>query len=357
MKPKERLLNSIKGKEIDRTAFSPFLAYFWNSLSDAERKGGQAEYLKSVGADPLLRGTHQLYKTKYKNCEVSTVDKNFEKFVTYTTPVGEIKEEHTYVKSANTWFLTDHAVKTPEDFKVLTYINENMQVTPDYQPFESEYKALGDDGLILPKIGAYQKTGFQSLLEKWVGTEELVYAVYDYPDIVEECLEVMKIPSLRSVEISVDSSAEGFIFWEDSSTTNISPQLFLKYAAPEINSWGDIIHKNGKFLVHHACGNIKDLLLHMKNTSVDVIESVTPPPTGDVEIWEAQEILNGEIALIGGIDPTVFLFSDMNDLEKYVRELLSKVNKEKFILANSDSCPPGVTREKFEMVAKLVKNC
>ena len=82
------------------------------------------------------------------------------------------------------------------------------------------------------------KTSFQSLIEHWVGTEELVYALADYPETVEECLQVMDRKALESVEISVKSPAEAFIFWEDSSTTNISPAYFDKYTAPAIKDVG-----------------------------------------------------------------------------------------------------------------------
>lgn len=83
------------------------------------------------------------------------------------------------------------------------------------------------------------KTPFQDLVEHWVGTEELVYMLYDEPEKVEECLEVMREKDLETVKISVDSPAEGFIFWEDSSTTNINPAIFQKYTAPIINEWGE----------------------------------------------------------------------------------------------------------------------
>lgn len=54
MTPKERLLASIRGDTIDRPAFAPFLAYYWESLPEGIRKRGQLEYLEGMGADPLL---------------------------------------------------------------------------------------------------------------------------------------------------------------------------------------------------------------------------------------------------------------------------------------------------------------
>ena len=86
-----------------------------------------------------------------------------------------------------------------------------------------------------------------------------------------------------------------------------------------------------------------------------MIESISPPPTGNIELWEARKILPGNIGLTGGIEPTVFLSSTLGELEEYVLKLLGKVGRNRFILANSDSCPPGVAPEKFKLVTELVR--
>lgn len=38
MKPRERILNSILGKEVDRVAWCPFLAYYWDYLDEDIRQ-------------------------------------------------------------------------------------------------------------------------------------------------------------------------------------------------------------------------------------------------------------------------------------------------------------------------------
>ena len=41
MTAKERLLNAIRGKETDRTPWSPFLAYWWEAQPEAVTAQGQ----------------------------------------------------------------------------------------------------------------------------------------------------------------------------------------------------------------------------------------------------------------------------------------------------------------------------
>lgn len=301
MKSRERLLAVLRGQKTDRIPWSPFLAYYWEHLPRDVQSMGQFAYLRQMGGDPLLRGFHHLASYTYRNCELQHKTVGNERFCTYHTPVGSITERFVYSPAGDTWFIADHPVKTTEDFKILQYIYEHTVITPDFERFEVDKRQYGDDALLLPTIGVRSKTAFQSLVEHWVGTVNLVYALYDEPEVVESCLEVMAAKDEENVRLSLNSSAEGFIFWEDSSTTNISPSMFEKYTKPEIDRWGDLIHAEGKLLVHHACGLIRDLIPLMAKFNIDAIESISPPPTGNITVQQAASMLPEHIALIGGL--------------------------------------------------------
>ncbi len=88
---------------------------------------------------------------------------------------------------------------------------------------------------------------------------------------------------------------------------------------------------------------------------VDMIESLSPPPTGNVDVWEAQAQLGSQTGIIGGIEPTHFLNLTMQELRTYVETLLDRVNPRHYVLANSDSCPPGVSVEKFRLVTDIIQ--
>jgi len=355
MTSKERILNAIRGREIDRTPWCPFLAYYFEHLPREIQRKGQVAYLQELGADPLLRGFHKLFSVKEHNCEISWKEDGWKKYAFYETKVGTLTEEYTYSPEGKSLFLTGHAVKTEEDFKILQYMVEHVEITENCKAFERDYELLGENGLYLPVLGLYMKTAFQALVEKWCGTMNLTYALYDFPEVVEECLAVMQEKDRKTVEISLQSSAEGFIFWEDSSTTNISPEFFARYTAPQINAWGERIHSEDKLLIHHACGHIKDLLPLMVETEIDMIESISPPPTGNIEIAEALKWLPEHIGIIGGIEPVFFESCSMEALKEYVEMLLGITKEKRFVLGNSDSCPPKVACEKFKQISEWVK--
>ena len=354
MKSRQRILGTLKGTPVDRVPWSPFLAYYWENLPEAVRAEGQVAYMKKMGADPLLRGVHNLARSEYRKCEVEVRQAGRERYVTYSTPVGKLMEKYVYSANGDTTFLTEHPVQDAEDFKTLQYLFENMTISENLKPFEEDRFRYGDDALMLPYFAVGNKTAFQTMVEHWVGTENLSYALYDEPEVVEACLDVMRARNEEALKFALNSSADGFWFSEDSSTTNISPAFFQKYTMPEVNHWGDLVHRSGKLLVHHACGHIRDLLPLMAGMNIDAVESITPPPTGNVTLQEASAILPEHIALIGGIDPVLLLNGSIEEICLEAGRLIHDLAGRRFVLANSDSCPPGVTYEKFLAISAIV---
>ncbi|MFI3213290.1 MAG: uroporphyrinogen decarboxylase family protein [Eubacteriales bacterium] len=354
MTVKERLLNSIKGKEIDRVAWSPFLAYYFQMLPKSEQAKGMFPYLQEMNADPLIRGAEAPFTVSNENNGYyETVSGNRRNFC-YDTPVGKLHGAYTYSTSAQSWFLTDHPVKTEEDFKVLSYVASHTKICDNLLSSNAYFHEVGENGLCMPCLGAWSKTAFQALLEHWCGTVDLTYALYDFPEVVEETLSVMKEKNLETIEMALKSNHESFLFYEDTSTTNINPSMFETYIAPEISNWSKILHDNDKLLIHHACGHVKDLLPMMGATGVDMIESLSPPPTGNIEIADAFALLPSSTGIIGGIEPTFFANCTLEQLEARTKELLEISKGKSFILANSDSCPPEVRYEKFLFVSRLI---
>ncbi len=366
MTSRERIVKTLCGEPADRVPFSPFLAYWWEAQSDALIHKGELEFLESIGADPLFRGHAPMYgkdgrdllvcRQFLDDCEISSKTEGTTRTIAYRTSRGTLTLGYRYVAEGDTWFLVDHPVKTEEDFRLLQYIMENTHLEPDYAPFEQAAEALGERGLLLPLICPETKSSFQSMLEKWVGTETMVYSLMDFPETVEETLHAMQRVSMDAAKIAAASPSPFFLSWEDTSTTNISPNYYREYILPEINGWCDILHASGKRYIQHACGWLNDLLPDIAGSKIDVLESVSPAPTGNVQMQRVHEILPPRISVIGGIEPVELLEFPKDQVVGRAQELLQCMKGRGYVLANSDSCPPGVTVEKFRALADLVKN-
>lgn len=364
MTSKQLLLSALRGEDVPRMPWAPFLTYWWdnNQVRKAERKG-ELEFKRSVGCDLLMRGhcdrpTHNSYQDlhtfsmRYGRSRVEQAQDGSRKYERYVTPAGEMTAVYTYSAAGDTWFLTGHPVREEADFKVMRYLMEDCILSPDDGYLEEIRKA--PDALFAPLVTPLNKTGFQSMIEYWVGTEEMAYALCDIPDEVERTLELMWKLSNHGARLSAASEAEVFISWEDTSTTNISPAWYERYILPEINQWCDALHEAGKLYIQHACGHLRALAPLIAQSKIDAIESVSAPPTGNITPPELRAQLPDRIAIIGGIEPTFFENASDNDLVQSVHAVIEKMRGKRFVLANADSCPPGVNINRFGLVTQTV---
>ena len=371
MTSKERIIAALQGREVDHLPWCPFLAYWWESQPAERRERGQIAFFREIGADALLRGFTCAFSSSdvmglgdsgynvhddLPGCSITRQERGGQQAIRYDTPVGNLEVTRSFSSAGDTWFVTGHPLRTREDYKTLQYIIERMKIEPCRAPLSAELGELGDDGLSAPLVSPFKKTPFQALLEHFVGTEKLVYDLTDFPSTVEETLAIMRERAREAVEISVESPAEAFITWEDSSTTSMSPTLFERYVVPDLNEWGRMIHRAGKMLFHHACGHVRALLPIIAEEDIDAIESISPPPSGDIEIWDAQRLVNQRVALIGGIEPIKLLSYEGEEFDRYIREILKKTDTRRYVLANSDSCPPAVAEWKFHRVTQILRD-
>jgi len=101
-------------------------------------------------------------------------------------------------------------------------------------------------------------------------------------------------------------------------------------------------------------GNTNFLVEHPLKTEDDYKVQLWIEENSRVEA-AAHQLLGSKVGIIGGIEPTKFLSFDISKLDSYVEEVIADGSGGPFVLANSDSCPPGVTIDKFRQVAEIAR--
>lgn len=355
MTSRERLVNALAGKPVDRIPYSPLTAYVWETFPQEVRDRGEPAFLEYVGADPLWRAAQCPVVANIEGVETKSYGANGLWVNETITPVGTIRNGYGGSEIGRTMFIVEHPLKTIEDYKVQLWIEEHTQFTmADQAPVKEIVKR--EDGLPLGMALPRGKTAFQTLIEGLSGTEELTYALFEYPDIVEQLWRTMVETDLKAIRMAAESDYDYFLTWEDSSTQNYSPAMYEKYIGSEIAQWCDIFRAAGdKKYIQHACGHVRHLIPLMKKSGVTAVESLSAYPTGNLELKEARELAGSDLGIIGGIEPIHFLDLTMKELESYVEQMIEEASGGPFVMANSDSCPPGVTVEKFKLVGEVVR--
>jgi hypothetical protein len=353
----DRLVAALSGEPVDYLPFSPFLAYVWESFPRSIQEAGPLAFHHRIGATPLWRGAPCPVRAVLP-AEVEIVSRRAGRDVCIETrtPVGTLTEVKRRSDDGGTDFLIEHPLKTREDFLIHLWIEERTAFEVDLGPVQEHFAGDGREGLSIGMLIPRSKSAFQMMVEHYVGTEALAYALADDPDTVETLWSVMAANDLKAARLAMETGTYAFyLTWEDSSTQNYSPRQYERYIASEIAQWCALLEAHGLHYIQHACGHLRHLLPLMKASGVMGVESISPPPTGNISIREAREIVGNDIALIGGIEPTHFLTLPVGKLGAYVEQVIAELRGGPFILANSDSCPPGVTVEKFARVAAVAR--
>lgn len=353
MTSRERLTAALLGQPVDRLPFAPFLAYVWESFAPEVQQRGILQFHHDTGADPMWRGAPCPLSVAVPELSVRSSSRGDETLTEFETPVGSLRTLHTRSGQGNTQFLIEHPIKTVEDLKVQLWIEEHTQVAYNPEPATNFLAGDGREGLSVGMLVYRGKTAFQNLVEHNIGTEELAFMLADCPGEVEALLEVMVANDLQSARLAAEAPYDFWLTFEDSSTQNYSPKLYEQYIAPEIAAFCEILAGVGKHYIQHACGHLRHLLPSMARSGVCAVESLSPPPTGNVTVREARSLLGSEVGIIGGIEPTTFL--DLSDAQfpAYVEQVIEDLRGGPFVLANSDSCPPGVPPERFRIAAQV----
>jgi hypothetical protein len=355
MTPRERLYAAIAGREVDHVPFSPFLAYVWGSFPAAVQEAGHLAFYRSIGCDPLFRAAPCPVTRTVEGVEVERREEADRVLLRTVTPVGTLCAAAQKSAEGSTAFLVEHPLKTEEDYRVQLWIEERARYAYAPEQAEAHLAGEGREGLSLGMLLPTGKTAYQRLVEHHAGTEELIYALMDFPETVEALWSAMVANDLAAVELAVRCGYDYFLTFEDSSTQNYSPDQYDRYIGAEIGQWCETLAAHGKGYVQHACGHVRALVRRMADHGVCAVESLSPPPTGDVALREARAAVGDRLGIIGGIEPTEFLRRDLDDLARYTEEVIADGCGGPFILANSDSCPRGVTVEKFRRVAEVAR--
>jgi hypothetical protein len=136
-----------------------------------------------------------------------------------------------------------------------------------------------------------------------------------------------------------------------------NPRLFARYCLPDLQHYTEILHTHGKKAGSHTDGDVKPLLLLLKESGLDVCESISPFPltqsTFD-EVWEAWRA--GPI-IWGGIPSPILELerTDDNAFRAFVAHLLETVGDAPIILGIGDLVMGNNSIERVKYIAELVE--
>ncbi len=279
-----------------------------------------------------------------------------------------LEETDRYVIKTSPWGVTMKHFKeedsTPEflDFTITTEeewekAKKRMTLDDDRIPWDvlkNEYPKWREEGRWVRGVFWF---GFDVTHSWMMGTENLLVAMIEEPELVEDMFETYLTHSMRLFERIWDAGYHfDEMFWYDDmgykGTTFFSPGMYRDLVQPFHKRAVDWAHDRGIVSQLHSCGDIMTLLPDVVATGVDALNPLEVKAGMDALAIKKQ--YGDRLTLRGGINAVLW-----NDIDKILDEIDRKVPVLKqnggFIFSSDHSIPNSVSLENMKKIIARVK--
>lgn len=276
-----------------------------------------------------------------------------EGYVTFETPFGDLTER--YARTVDqTWRTTQFAVRTPDDLRALRWLYRHTTYHFSPENFQQGSDFMGERGE--PQFWV-PKSPYQALAQIWMRLEDLIYALADCPQVVEETMQAIDESYDPLYEEIIASGMVHIVnFGENIHDSLLSPRYFERYLIPFWEKRSGQLRKAGVFTHVHIDGYFRSLLPYLKYLPFDGLEALTPLPQGDVSPEEMKEHM-GDKVLLDGIPAILFLPPFTREQVMEMVEKLVELFHPRLVLGISDELPEGGGEEPIERVRMVAEWC
>lgn len=190
---------------------------------------------------------------------------------------------------------------------------------------------------------------FTQLLEL-IDFENALLALLDDPDKVEACLAALAEGTIELMRILAAAGADAILLSSAFAGAGfISPAHYRRFVLPFERRViaGFRAAYPGVPVYTHTCGAIGDRLELLEETGTDGIDTLDPPPLGDVELADARRRIGERLFIKGNIDPVNTLLRGTTEQVRAdaERRLLVAMACGGYILSSACSVSPAAPPE------------
>ena len=202
-------------------------------------------------------------------------------------------------------------------------------------------------------------SGFFGMLREWMGLENLLYAFYDDPGLVEEMMDqLLHLGMAVAKRATNDLRIDVVRFWEDmayKSGPMISPQMFKKFMIPRYKKITDFLRGRGIDILYlESDGNINELIPIWLNECGINLHNPLEVAAG-MDAVALRRKYGKDLTLCGNIDKRVFA----KGKEAIRLEVLSKVpflvETGGYFPCIDHAIPPDISFEDFCFFINLLR--
>jgi uroporphyrinogen decarboxylase len=363
MTSKQRLLTTIRHQEPDRVPISPRYYDYLRGVEGCHCWMHYLRFAEKVGADPLFiiepRWSNYFYhyEGRYDDLENVRVDlqirdEGTRKLVrqVFKTPAGDLTCVH-QLPSRESAITMDHMLEP------LIKSRQDLEKLPFLFP-KPETAFVGDALLVKDIVGerglveVHPTQGTDQFLVDALGVEQAFMAYYDDRPMIVELLGLFNRHHQAIMRQALEAGAEMiFDAWYNTSMSiGWSPAQFRELFVPFIRENVELVHSYGAIYDYYDDGKMDKTLEYLADAGVDVVQTLTPPPMGDVDLASAKARIGNRVCLKGNVDQVnVILRGTPAEIREAVRTAVSiGAPGGGYILSTADSIRPETPSENVD---------
>lgn len=358
MTERERVLAVVNGQQPDKVPWFGDLAYW---LPYAVDKGiidascaaeGLQKLHRDLGVGFYLQGYFPFGGTA-ENVDITRTRQGQNIITEWKTPVGALRQVEVELPESYTVAIREHMIKTIDDLRTYVYIEENTLYQPEYALAAQRKAEVGDNGVVLCYL---PKSPYMELVALKAGIQTVVEMVCDDPEPFRACLDRLEACADRAAMLALHSPAEFLMIPENISSEVVGKTPYHAFVERYHRKWFEKIREKGKVSLVHMDGTMRGLLREVAEAGADVMEALTPAPTGDIAPEQMHTWVPERTVLWGGI-PGAYFTDQVSDaaFDEYVKRVLETWrSKPRYVLGVADQVPPYSSPERIMRVRTLV---
>jgi len=134
--------------------------------------------------------------------------------------------------------------------------------------------------------------------------QDLMVDYYNDRPLFDELMGLFHERMMEQTRNALEGGAE-WIFgsWYFASlSSGWSPRHFQDIFVPRLKEHVALVHKYGAYYDYYDDGKLMDSMRMIADAGVDVLETCTPPPVGDLDLAVAKKSIGGKVTLKGYVD-------------------------------------------------------
>jgi corrinoid protein of di/trimethylamine methyltransferase len=282
--------------------------------------------------------------------------------IRYTTAKGSITTSTVYSQEmrrsgTSVPWIEEHAVKTPDDLKVLAGVFENMDVVANYEAFNAHQVKVGENGL--PVTAFTVAAGPVHHIQKYfLDATEFFHYYRDHQPEILYLADALAPLYEKALRIVAGSPAEVIQWGSNFDDMLTFPPMFAQHFVPWIRKAKEVLGPKNIRILCHTDGENLGLMDLLHESGMDVAEAVCPAPMTKVTIQEYYRRWSDRITIFGGVPSNLLLpqLTPDEQFKSFMDALFSGIGDgRRFVLGIADTTPPDADFERLVRIGDMVR--